>query len=50
MPAFPKKWLVVLLVLGVVVPLLQPWLPDLVICRPELAESVLAAVAAASAG
>src|SRR5438045_9143998 len=30
MPAFPKKWLVVLLVLGVVVPLLQPVLPDLV--------------------
>src|SRR6478609_472905 len=30
MPAFPKKWLVVLLVLGVVVPLLKPWLPDLV--------------------
>src|SRR5947207_15801412 len=30
MPAFPKKWLVVLLVLGVVVPLLQPLLPDLV--------------------
>ena len=26
-----------------------PWLPDLVICRPELAESVLAAVAAATA-
>jgi branched-chain amino acid transport system permease protein len=30
MPAFPKKWLIVLLVLGVVVPLLQPLLPDLV--------------------
>src|SRR5437868_8879627 len=30
MPAFPKKWLVVLLVLGVVVPLLQPVLPDTV--------------------
>lgn len=30
MPAFPKKWLIVLLVLGVVVPLLQPVLPNLV--------------------
>jgi 3'(2'), 5'-bisphosphate nucleotidase len=27
-----------------------PWLPDLVICRPELAEQVLAAAASASAG
>src|SRR5581483_9974542 len=27
-----------------------PWLPDLVICRPELAEAVLAAAASASAG
>jgi 3'(2'), 5'-bisphosphate nucleotidase len=27
-----------------------PYLPDLVICRPELAESVLSAVASASAG
>jgi len=27
-----------------------PWLPDLVICRPELAEAVLAAVASASSG
>ena len=30
MPPFPKKWLIVLLVLGVVVPLLQPLLPNLV--------------------
>lgn len=30
MPAFPKKWLIILLVLGVVVPLLQPLLPNLV--------------------
>ena len=30
MPAFPKKWLIVLLALGVVVPLLNPLLPDLV--------------------
>jgi branched-chain amino acid transport system permease protein len=30
MPAFPKKWVIVLLVLGVVVPLLQPALPNLV--------------------
>src|SRR5437660_874043 len=27
-----------------------PWLPDLVICRPELAEAVLAATTSASAG
>src|SRR3954466_10824469 len=30
MPAFPKRLLVVLLVLGAGVPLLQPWLPDIV--------------------
>jgi|HubBroStandDraft_5_1064220.scaffolds.fasta_scaffold98336_2 branched-chain amino acid transport system permease protein len=30
MPPFPKKWLIVLLVLGVVIPLLQPLLPNLV--------------------
>jgi len=30
MPAFPKKWLFVLLALGVLVPLLNPLLPDLV--------------------
>lgn len=30
MPAFPKRWLIVLLVLGVVIPLLKPLLPDLV--------------------
>jgi branched-chain amino acid transport system permease protein len=30
MPPFPKKWLIVLLVLGVVIPLLKPLLPDLV--------------------
>jgi branched-chain amino acid transport system permease protein len=30
MPAFPRKWLIVLLVLGVVVPLLQPLFPDVV--------------------
>jgi 3'(2'), 5'-bisphosphate nucleotidase len=30
--------------------LVPPWLPDLVICRPELAEAVLAAAASASAG
>ncbi len=30
MPAFPKKWLAVLLVLAVVIPLLQPVLPDIV--------------------
>jgi branched-chain amino acid transport system permease protein len=30
MPAFPKKWVIILVVLGVVVPLLQPLLPNLV--------------------
>ena len=30
MPAFPKKWLIVLLGLGIVIPLLQPLMPDLV--------------------
>jgi branched-chain amino acid transport system permease protein len=30
MPAFPKKWLLVIVVLAVVVPLLQPLMPDLV--------------------
>jgi branched-chain amino acid transport system permease protein len=30
MPAFPKRWLIVLLVLAVVIPLLKPLLPDLV--------------------
>ena len=30
MPAFPKKWLAVLLVLAVAIPLLQPVLPDVV--------------------
>jgi branched-chain amino acid transport system permease protein len=30
MPRFPRKWLIVLLVLAVVVPLLRPWLPDVV--------------------
>jgi branched-chain amino acid transport system permease protein len=30
MPPFPKKWLIVLLALGVLVPLLRPVLPDLV--------------------
>src|SRR5689334_8593257 len=30
MPAFPRKWLIVLLVLGVVVPLLKPLIPDMV--------------------
>jgi branched-chain amino acid transport system permease protein len=30
MPAFPKKWLVVLLALAVAIPLLQPVLPDIV--------------------
>jgi branched-chain amino acid transport system permease protein len=30
MPPFPKKWLIVLLVLAVVIPLLQPLLPNLV--------------------
>jgi len=30
MPAFPKRWLIVLLVLGVVIPLLKPLLPDMV--------------------
>jgi branched-chain amino acid transport system permease protein len=30
MPAFPRKWLIVLLVLGVVVPLFQPLFPDVV--------------------
>jgi 3'(2'), 5'-bisphosphate nucleotidase len=29
---------------------LPPWLPDLVICRPELAEAVLAAAASAATG
>jgi branched-chain amino acid transport system permease protein len=30
MPAFPKKWLIVLLALGIVIPLLHPLAPDLV--------------------
>ena len=30
MPAFPKKWLLVIIVLAVVVPLLKPLVPDLV--------------------
>jgi branched-chain amino acid transport system permease protein len=30
MPPFPKKWLIVLLVLAVLIPLLKPLLPDLV--------------------
>jgi len=30
MPSFPKKWLVILIVLAVVVPLFQPVLPDIV--------------------
>src|SRR6188508_661602 len=30
MPSFPKKWLTILIVLAVVVPLLQPLLPDVV--------------------
>src|SRR5246500_4322244 len=30
MPPFPKKWLIVLLVLAVVIPLLKPLAPDLV--------------------
>ena len=30
MPVFPRKWLIVLLVLGVVVPLLKPLAPDLI--------------------
>jgi branched-chain amino acid transport system permease protein len=30
MPAFPKKWLIVLLLLAVIVPLLQPLVPNLV--------------------
>src|SRR6201993_5386721 len=30
MPAFPRKWLIVLIVLAVVIPLLRPLLPDLV--------------------
>ena len=30
MPAFPRKWLIVLLLLGVVVPLLNPLFPDVV--------------------
>ena len=30
MPAFPKKWLLVLLALAFLVPLLQPLLPDVV--------------------
>src|SRR6476646_1289578 len=30
MPPFPKKWLIVLLVLGVGIPLLNPLLPDVV--------------------
>ena len=30
MPSFPRKWLIVLIVLAVAIPLLQPLLPDLV--------------------
>ena len=30
MPAFPKKWLLVIIVLAVVTPLLQPLIPNLV--------------------
>ncbi len=30
MPSFPRKWLIVLIVLAVLIPLLQPLLPDLV--------------------
>jgi branched-chain amino acid transport system permease protein len=30
MPSFPRKWLAVLIVLAIVIPLLQPLLPDLV--------------------
>src|SRR5205809_8107676 len=30
MPTFPRKWLLVLIVLAIVVPLLQPLLPDVV--------------------
>src|SRR5258707_6330284 len=30
MPSFPRKWLIVLIVLAIVIPLLNPVLPDLV--------------------
>src|SRR5260370_41460477 len=30
MPVFPRKWLIVLIVLAIVVPLLKPLLPDVV--------------------
>ena len=30
MPAFPKKWLLIIIVLAVVTPLLQPLIPNLV--------------------